>query len=178
VEEPFAADLHARYGERVSLRVGAFPYPMPSPPPASQCEQLPDSQRITGLSVTIDPLPEPIRPMRLFETQRAVLRLRNRSGHLIEFPTGTPLGTIVERGGSVEVGGFGPSSGLLPAIGVNVRVPPGGEETMSVLLGVTSCDAASGYAVPPGDYDLVVLLDHPSGIPVRSDRLRIRVESP
>ena len=170
----FAADLQRRYGERVRIMIGLFPYPMPNPLPPSQCRSLPDTRRAPGLTITVDPLAEPLYPRRPQDAQHAVLRLRNSGSTRLRFETEALVGTLLDPGGSNEVGGV--HGVLFASIATDVDVPPGGVATLRVLLGVAACDPSRGHVVPPGAYDLVVLLKTLDGAdPLISARLPVTV---
>ncbi len=160
-EESYAAELEDRYGERVEITVGEFPYPMPDPPPASQCGSPPASGAVAGLEISIDALSGPIEESHGSATT-ATVRLRNTGSHTIQFGMGSPSAILVRPGTAIVVGGsFGGAltAGLLQPVGLL----PGDEQTIALSVRATSCDPSLGYRVPPGHYDLIAIVNRSAG---------------
>ena len=63
-------------------------------------------------------------------------------------------------------------------VGIDVDLPPHGEQTIPLSTGLASCDPAVGYRVPAGSYDLIAVLPGPviDEPPLLSQPLRVHVE--
>ena len=175
-EERYAAELLARYGERLEIDVGRFPYPMPDPLPESQCEPLPDTQPVDGLSVSVVPVDEPISDEG-GEPAAVTVRLRNVGAAPIAVSFGAPTATLLEAGTRRVVGGF---VGAVADVLDHVSLAPGGEATRTVLVGTASCDPAIGYRVPADTYDMVVTLQRPGteGGPLVTEPIQVTGRRP
>jgi len=152
-DEAFAQELADRYGDRVKLQLGAFPFPMPDPLPNSRCASLEEGIEQPGLTIEVT---SPDRTLaRSGDDVRSVALeavLTNTSDQLIEFDSGAAVGYLLDADGTV-VGDSGQL--LLPAVGVPVRIEPGESTVLPVNASTSSCDPAYGYVVPAGDYNLV-----------------------
>jgi pimeloyl-ACP methyl ester carboxylesterase len=165
-EEALAAELRERYGEQLELSIGLFPYPMPEPPPPSQCESMPPAA--TSLDVDarverVDPLttttPDPP------SAEIVLTNTGNEPAHL-EFGAAPPA-LLARPGESTAVNAF--ELGV-PAILQTIDLAPGASERLTVGVGLASCDPTAGYRVPPGDYQLIVLIDDVATDPYLIDR--------
>ena len=151
-----AAVLHEKYGAEVELRVGAMPYPAPEQPhPAWRT--LPDTPAgSVGLSV------EPVSPLSVPSgaATTATVRVLNH----VEVPrslstNGHLQSAVVDDAGRVVGRYVGPQH--LPHVGFVVE--PGRSTEVPVLIGTDSMAPELGYAVPPGHWGLVVVLDTDEG---------------
>jgi hypothetical protein len=174
-EEAYADELLARFGELVHVNVGAFPYPMPDPLPESRCETLGDPQAVDGLEITLDPIASPITMSTMLGASVTDVRLRNVGEEVIRFTTGQPLGLLVQEGDRTAVN-FNELA--MAALGIEVDLPPHGEQTIALSTGLASCDPAVGYRVPAGSYDLIAVLAGPviDAPPLLSQPLRVHVD--
>jgi hypothetical protein len=163
--EEVAAELHARYGDLVSLHVGLLPYPGPEPdstrrtgegqPPVPWflAEGRSDAQEY-GLTVGLAGPSSPPR-IRSGFAEEVLLAVSNRSGEARHLQTSGFLHTYVVDGSGTVVGC---DDGLYhPTLEV-LTVRP--EETADVpsLVGTASMLPTLGYAVPPGDWHFVAEL--------------------
>jgi hypothetical protein len=170
--EAEAGALYRRFGDLVSLTVGALPYPpgapagRPVPSPGRAADPLgPDEAdvELDGPAV-----------VRSGHTLRHGLLVRNRSGAELAIATnGQVTAVIVDPGSGEVVGGFSGAQ-FLPLI--TFRVPPAGTERIPLLIGTASFTPRLGYAVPPGNWGLQATLDLvPAGSgPEAAERLRRR----
>ena len=174
-EEAYADELLARYGELVHVNVGAFPYPMPDPLPASRCQTLADPQAVEGLEITVDPIASPITITTVFGAPVTDVRLRNVGVEAIRFTTGAPLGVLAHDSDRTVVNH---QELAMAALGIEVDLPPHGEQTIALSTSLASCDPAVGYRVPAGTYDLIAVLPGPviDEPPLLSQPLRVHVE--
>lgn len=155
--EDVAAALHATYGELVTLRVGAMSYPdctWGQPLLSRTIES--DLAEAVGLVVTS--------PVALKVASGHVLRqdldVTNDSSVTFELHTGGHLDTRVVDDGGRLVGSY---VGAVSAVLRKWRVAPGSTIQVPGLIGTASLDPELGYAVPPGEWQLVVLLATTSG---------------
>lgn len=147
-----AATLHEKYGATVQLAVGAMPFP-DQDFFAGRLLELPETPA-ESLGLTV----EPVSPLsvRTGRSTTARVRVVNRSSAQQVLGTNRHLqSAVVDEVGAV-VGRFtGPQ--LLPFQAY--PVPPGGSTEVPVLIGTDSLAPRLGYAVPPGQWHLVVLMN-------------------
>jgi len=153
--EDVAAALHEKYGAAVELEVGAMSYPIPDSHPAWRT--LPDTRADSlGLSV------EPVSPLSVPSgmTTTATVRVRNH-GEVPRFlsTNGHLQSAVVDDAGRV-VGGY-VGAQHLPHVGFVVE--PARSTEVPVLVGTAPVAPELGYAVPPGHWGLVVVLDTDQG---------------
>lgn len=151
--EPLAAQLHAAYGDRVTITLGAFPYPMSDPPPASVCPDLAPFSDIL-LTVAGD------WPIVVETTDRMSTRVdvpfMNTSSQRVSFTTGYPWPLLVEPL-TGEVVGVPDADMAVPSLGFGVELDPGeaiDSPDFSTWVPTATCDPSVGHTVPPGDYHL------------------------
>ncbi|MGH8962298.1 MAG: hypothetical protein ACRDWT_14100 [Jatrophihabitantaceae bacterium] len=154
--EATAAELHARYRDFVSLRVGALPYP-PGSTPQTRPRAVAERERTpvdpAELRVALDgPL-----SIRSGQSTTHHLLLTNLSGSDITVHTnGTLTAGIIDANTGATVGGYAgaqiqPLVIFSAAPSETVRIP--------LLVGTASYSQELGYAVPPGDWHLTAPLD-------------------
>ena len=164
-----ARDLHERFGDRVTLTVGALPYP-PGRAPAGPREQ-PAGPRPPVES--LDPSEAEIEldgpaVVRSGHTLRHGLLLRNRSRRELAVATnGQVTAVVVDPGRGEVVGGFAGWQ-ILPLI--TFRVAPGETERIPLLIGTASVRPELGYTVPAGEWGLQADLAFASGLAERVQR--------
>jgi hypothetical protein len=170
--EAEAGELYRRFGDRVSLTVGALPYPpgrpsrRPVPSPERPADLLGPEEADVGLDGPA--------VVRSGHTLRHGLLVSNRSGAELAVATnGQVTAVVVDPGSGEVVGGFAGAQ-FLPLI--TFRVPPAGTERIPLLIGTASFTPRLGYAVPPGNWGLHATLDLvPAGAGRESaERLRRR----
>jgi hypothetical protein len=158
--EAEAGELDRRFGDLVSLTVGALPYPpgRPARRPVSPPGRAADPLGPEEADVELDG-PAVVRSG---HTLRHGLLVRNRSGAELAIATnGQVTAVIVDLGSGEVVGGFSGAQ-FLPLI--TFRVPPAGTERIPLLIGTASFTPRLGYAVPPGSWGLQATLELvPSG---------------
>ena len=147
---------------------------MPDPLPESRCETFGIPQAVDGLEITLDPIASPITISTAPGAPVTDVRLRNRE-ETIRFTTGQPLGLLVHEGDRTAVN-FNELA--MAALGIEVDLPPHGEQTIALSAGLASCDPAVGYRVPAGSYDLIAVLPGPvvDEPPLLSQPLRVHVD--
>lgn len=152
-----AAELHAKYGDEVVLRVGAMPYPNDGfePRPTLVRRQAVPAQD-AGLSVELVTSLE-IRSGHA-ETVAAWVVNHGTTEHTLMTP-GHLDAAVVDPNGSVVGRYTGPQQ--LPM--VTFRVAPGQHTQVPVLVGTDSLVPSLGYAVPPGAWAIVVELPTSDG---------------
>jgi hypothetical protein len=153
-EESLAAGLHQRYGDAVELTVGRFPYPdLPRPhpllnPPEGRPPLLPpDLADVT--------LPSGIR-IRSGEDLTSALVTRNNTGdELVVETNGQVTARVMDSETGRCIGGFtgAQTMPLRP-----FRAPPHDSVVIPILIGTASFVPELGYAVPPGEWWIEVVL--------------------
>ena len=150
--ESVARDLHRRYGERVRLTVGSRPFPPEGAAPSCPPLHSGTGRRDLSARVLVE---EP--PRHPGEDGRARVILRNDAPVPVDVDTGEPqVGSVLARGTARVVGRY---TGFVAGVGRSATLPPGGEIALDVVFGTASCDVDLGYALPPGEYDLVAEVD-------------------
>jgi len=162
-EEPFsihfaswaddiAATLHEKYGAVVDLEVGAMPFPGQDfvPGPLLTLPETPADS--LGLSV------QPMTSLSVRTGRSAMPRVRvvNHSAEKKVLGTNGQLQSAVVDDAGAVVGRYVGAQNL-PFVGFAVEAGRGTE--VPVLVGTDSVVPRLGYAVPPGQWHLVVLLD-------------------
>ena len=158
-----AEELHRQFGDTVDLTVGALPYPLDRPQPrqpvAGEPADLLDSRE------AVAELDGPA----IVETGETLvhgLLLTNRGHQELQIATnGHITPAVVDPGTGGIVGGFSGAQ-ILPL--VVFRVPPGQTRRIPLLIGTDSSVPRLGFAVPPGDWGLQVIIrlgPHPAGSP-------------
>lgn len=145
--EDLAAELVMRYGGRVRVNVGRFPYPMPDPLPPADCD-LDDPVEIDGLEVTVAPIDVALG----VDGVDADVVLSNVGDEHLSIFGGAATGWLLDPVSGNTVGSF---YGAQTAMGYSAELDPGDETTFPILTGIASCDPAIGYRVPPGEYELI-----------------------
>jgi hypothetical protein len=149
--EVLAADLEARYGDAVQLRVGNFAFPFTRPSEFSRDLAPEATVAIDGL-VLDAMLDDAVVPSG--RSTRGRVRFENRGTARIAIGTGDPLGGyVVLRGTSEIVGGRGRAA---RGVAMAVTLSPGDTRELAFLLSTASTDPTFGYRLPPGHYDVVV----------------------
>lgn len=166
-----AEDLHRHYGDRVELTVGARSYP-PRDEDAN-CPALADNDAPPGLTarVVVDQA-----PARAGAYGRGRIIVRNGADHAQHVSTGEPqVGRVLAPDSRRVVGVF---VGGIKGVGAGKRLAPGEEMDLTLLFGTASCDPALGYALPPGEYDLVAEVDLHESAGTSTRRVRHLVSEP
>lgn len=147
-----ATALHDKYGETVALEVGAMPFPGQEFV-AGPLATLPETRAASmGLSV------EPATPLSVRTGRSAMPRVRvvNHSTDKQVLGTNGQLQSAVVDGAGAVVGRYVGAQNL-PF--VRFPVEAGHHAEVPVLIGTDSVVPRLGYAVPPGQWHLVVLLN-------------------
>jgi hypothetical protein len=153
-EETLAEELHERYGDAVELTVGRFPYPdLPSSPslsepPGGRPPLLP--QDMADVSVSSD-----IR-IRSGEDLTSVLVVRSGTDdQLVVETNGQVTARVMDSETGRCIGGFTGSQNM-PL--VPFRALPHDSVEIPVLIGTASFVPELGYALPPGEWWIEVIL--------------------
>jgi len=142
-----AAELLARYGSKVDISVGLFPYPAPSGS-ANGCAGI--------IGPLIDPGPLratielPSRTVGHDAAFMATVRLTNAGSRTMTVETGQPLTIVLyQPDGTIPVG---LAAGAAGGTGLEFRLEPGASSSIPAAGGTSSCDLALGYELPDGPY--------------------------
>jgi hypothetical protein len=155
-QEAAAADLVKRYGDLVAVTVGNFPYPMPadrSSLRADACRfaNVAGPKNMQGLVATVSLNSATVRSGLDGE---GIVTVTNNGSESVSINTGSPLvGAVVRSGTSTVVGVF---LGAIGGLGDGATLQPGQSHDIQALFGTASCDATLGYALPPGNYEVLV----------------------
>ncbi len=154
---PWAVDLAAglrdRFGDDVTLEVGALRYP--------QAELVHPGRASLGLP-DLDPgeagvsLADPL-IVRSGHTARSRLLLRNPAGRPLSVSTNGHLTAVVVDPGTGEIAGGFAGAQHMPLVWF--RVEPGDTTPIPLLVGTASFLPRLGYAIPPGSWAIRVPLN-------------------
>jgi hypothetical protein len=152
--EPLAAELRARYGDAVRLRVGGAPYPPSDSPTTSiACDIGAIDEWPQGVSASLDLEDDVIASGK---HGRGTVTIINESDERFREELGEPeVGWVFEQGWNTPVGMF---TGAIAGEGRNVDLAPGEQASLTMVFGTASCDPSQGYALPPGIYDVRAVL--------------------
>ena len=64
-------------------------------------------------------------------------------------------GAVVEPGTRRVVASY---DSAIAGVGISADLAPGASRELPALFGTASCDAAAGYALPPGGYEVLVVV--------------------
>jgi hypothetical protein len=176
-----AARLHDRYGDVVKLTVGWLPYPMATGSAAvssGACRPLPDPGQSSPLSAQ---LVLGANSLERGGQARGVVHVRNTSAQSVELRNVQPMDAVLLQPGSQKV--VGALAARVDGADSGGKLEPGETLSLPVMAGTASCDPALGYTVPPGSYEVVVVLPGASagtgssGPTVVSERTPITVTS-
>jgi hypothetical protein len=151
-----AADLHARYGKLVELRVGMLDFPNPRPP-RSQKEHSPAGRTAAsthGLRVALPEGQPPIRIPSGFSTT-VLVEVSNDSAEDCHLHTNRVLQTAVVDAEGTIIGCFAGMQQMPLKI---YAVRPQETVRIPALVGTASLRPELGWAVPPGPWELIVNL--------------------
>jgi hypothetical protein len=163
--EALAASLYKRYGDVLEITVGGKPYP-PAPSGIGDCPRLPAADQWDDVELRLSLASG---RLRAGTDGRGTLTVRNRSSRRLELESEQPqLASVVERGTDRVVGRF---VGAVAGTGLLLRLAPGDETTIGVLVGTASCDATR-YVLAPGRYGVRVAFT------LREDATTHKVVSP
>jgi hypothetical protein len=148
--EATAADLHARFGDFVSLRVGALAYPPESAPPPNPPVASDDAAPVDPAEFHVA-LDGPL-TIRTGGTTTHHLLVTNLTEADVGIETNGHLtATIVDPDTGVSVGGYAGAQ-RLPL--VTFTAAPATTLRIPLLVGTASYRPALGYTVPPGAWCL------------------------
>ncbi|HEU5007467.1 MAG TPA: hypothetical protein VFT67_10860 [Jatrophihabitantaceae bacterium] len=155
-----AARLYEQFGDYLDLQVGALPYP-----PGTGDLRAP-TQDAAGERVTIDPaqlrceLDGPLSVLSGETIEHGLLLTNHYDRAVAVYTNGHVTASIVDPTNADVVGGFvGPQH--LPL--VQFTAAPGETVRVPLLVGTASFTSRLGFAVPPGQWQLVAPLDLDDG---------------
>ncbi|WP_328328439.1 hypothetical protein OHA70_03530 [Kribbella sp. NBC_00382] len=152
-----AADLDAKYGDLVELKVGAMTFPAGELWTGEGWYQSPgapaESVRLEVSALS----PLSVRTGRFARTD--VLVTNRASYRHVLSTNGDLFSAVIDDSGNVVGAYVGPHT----AARVQFEIEPQQSRPVPVLIGTASMAPESGYAVPPGHWGLVVELDTANG---------------
>jgi hypothetical protein len=148
--EPVAAELWARYGDALRLRVGTAPYPpSDSPTAALACDLGAIDEWPRGVSARLDLEDDLIASGK---HGKGTVTIVNESDERFREELGQPeVGWVFEQGGTTPVGAF---TGAIAGEGRSIDLAPGEQDSLTMVFGTAACDPSQGYALPPGIYEV------------------------
>jgi hypothetical protein len=152
-----AAELHATYGEFVDLQVGAMRFPARELLGNPHTLQL-QGEPAEGAGFGVEP-PAPLAVRTGREAHRDVL-VTNRTERTEVLITNGELSSVVTDSSGAVVGRF---AGPHTLARVGFEVAPHQTRPVPLLIGTASMVPELGYAVPPGQWTLVVVLRTETG---------------
>lgn len=171
--EHIADQLLARYGDRIRVDVGGLPWPLTDTEAFERCaDPLPAGDAADGLSATVTPSTT---TMELGGELTASVVLRNDTSEPVAFGWGGAGvdGHLVRPGSDEPVGMF---VGAQTMQFVTTPAEPGGvSEPVNVVIGLFSCTPELHTAVPPGTYELIVILRLMDERTIRSEPVEITI---
>jgi hypothetical protein len=153
-----ADDLHERFGDDVTLQVGALRYPDPQPylirESFATVPELDNSEAVVTLATPIE--------VQSGHSLHTRLHIRGCGSAMLKISTnGLITATIIDPKSAQVVGGFaGPQTMPL----VIFTVSPGEELDIPLLVGTQSFVPELGYGIPAGEWHMAAILrvkDHP-----------------
>jgi hypothetical protein len=152
-----AADFHARYGDLVDLHVGMMRFPGRELLGNAHLLQL-RGEPAEGAGFGVESLvPLTVRTGR--DARRDVL-ITNRTARTEVLITNGELASVVTDSSGAVVGR---SAGPHPLPRIGFEIPPHQTRPVPVWIGTASMVPDLGYAVPPGQWVLVVVLQTETG---------------
>jgi hypothetical protein len=155
-QEPLAADLVRRFGDRIRIQLGHLAYPL-DPTSASTCPSADFTTENVGLSATIVLAESTVQPGDDF---KGTVTITNTSDRTIAFEGGEPVIAFIRRHG--ELGVVATPESYIAGVGIGAKLKPGESQTISMVGGTASCDPKIGFALPPGTYEVITEVLGPS----------------
>jgi hypothetical protein len=144
--------------------VGLFAYPLDpaAKPRVGVCQQLSDAP--VGTSQWTVTLTSPTPTAVSGADAELTARITNATDRPLDLVTGSALFSFVVRAGTHEV--VGVSLAGMKGVGFPHTVEPGAGIDIPVQVGTASCDAALGFALAPGPYEVIAVLplNGPDGV--------------
>ena len=148
-DEGLAGDLVGRYGDAVRLTVGLLRYPIDEA--SSVCAAEVGDPPPEGLEMRVVAPDAPLTRHGI-DTTNFEVQVTNTGDVPIQFTSGITRGTIVDANGAI----VGSAENVPVAmVGIGVDLAPGATTTLPGVVTLASCDASVGYAIPPGEYQLL-----------------------
>ncbi|MCW2523599.1 MAG: hypothetical protein JWO63_1934, partial [Frankiales bacterium] len=148
-----AAELHRRFGGAVEITIASFKYPLE---PGAQRREPPggvvSTAELPGVTLSVE-LENDVAPSGgLF---RGLAWARNSGPTTVQLHTAREIGGyILDEAGRALAGYFG----FTFAAGRTLVIQPGQRKSVPFFVGMDSYDPRIGTVLPPGDFELVVVL--------------------
>ena len=152
-EERVAAELTARYGDIVSISVGHFAYPLTTDahPEGSQCAaSVTGPTDLNGLRATLSLTKSAVR---VADETSGTVTITNTGDQPATFSSGSPLAAMIVDPGTTKV--VGVYERAIAGVGDGATLQPGESHTIPVVAATASCDPNLGFALPPGQYEVI-----------------------
>ena len=155
---PLAGQLIAEFGSRIHLTLGNFAYPLDPLTARDLCRPFsPAQSTVAGLRATVKLAVPSVVSGADFS---ATVTVTNVGTDKIVVDGADPLTAVILRHETAEV--VAAYDGFIGGTGIVLNLEPGASHAISVYGGTASCNPALGYALPPGTYDVVVVVLGPT----------------
>jgi hypothetical protein len=149
-----AAELADEYPGALELQVGLLPFPAAELPPWYDCSE-PMSRLVSESPLRVTArIDSPVHPG---DDLRGGATVTNKSEEMVVFDSGDPATAVVVLAGTQTIVAM--FDGAVGGVGAGGELLPGASKELGIVGGTASCDPDLGYALPPGDYEVIVLVD-------------------
>lgn len=152
-----AVELVRRYGDLVTVTLGNFSYPDARVGPSvgyAACEVRYDiPTEVHGLRAVVRLSEGSVRAGADFA---GTITVTNTGTAPLHFDSGAPLAGAVVEPGTTRVAASYDSA--IAGVGISADLAPGASRELPALFGTASCDPGVGYALPPGGYEVLVVV--------------------
>ena len=157
-QAPLADQLIAEFGSMIHLTVGNFAYPLDPLTARNVCRPFRlASSTVEGLRATVELAGPSVVSGADFS---ATVTVTNVGPDQVVVDGADPLTAVILRHGTSEM--VAAYDGNIGGTGIGLNLKPGASHAISVHGGTASCDPAPGAALPPGTYDVVVMVLGPA----------------
>lgn len=167
-----AQDLYDRFGDQVTLRVGALPYPLPTDAADAyrqKARRISLAHRLDGIRVALD---GPLRVESGATANHAVLISNDTAREIVLNTNGKLTAQVLDLSDGRIVGGY---AGWQTQPLKRLRIAQGETRRIRLLVGTASFDPGLGYAITEGSWGVTADLQLDDGRKLRLPVLTIEV---